>query len=826
MRVDPVLVVASAGALGGLVVAAPLAVAVAASALAVLLLPLLSRPAAALAVAALAATAVRAWVAVPAFEGDLLSARHALGPPRRCSGVGRVETSPALRGGALSYVAWLDSIECEGRAIRGARVRLREGPPLLARGDRVEVIAQLASVELFRNAELGDPTPAASRAAVTLSGAALAVRVVDAAGGPRAVIDRARARVRARIDATFVPAAAPMARALVLGENDLSDEDGAAFRASGLAHLLAVSGTHLVFAVLGVVRALVFLLARVEALAARRDVGRIAAAVGAVIAPLYADFAGGSGSAWRAAWMLTIGLGARALGRRASAERSFALSLGLGVALDPLVGFDVSFVLSAAATAGLLAVGAPLARRLAPPSAGLIRRSLVSSLVATVSAMLPCTPILATLGPTLTVAGIAANVAAVPFGEVVSLPLCLAHAVLPFAPLERGIGAVASGALLVVRWLARASAAVTWLAVPVPPPGPWHFVVLGVGAVGAVLVGARRFFEGPAPPAAGPGGPAPVSARPVRPRGVGEWRVWAVGTALAVLIVETAAVRAGRPRGALRVTVLDVGQGDSTLIDLPDGKLMLVDGGGFVGSPVDPGASVILPLLRVRRRSRVDVAVLTHPHPDHFLGLGTALAGVEVGELWDTGQGREQGAGLEYAAMMSRLVSRGVPIRGPGALCGPERRLGGAVLHVLAPCPSFDPALGANDNSFVIRIGLGERHVLLTGDAEHEAEARLLAAHGSELHADLLKVGHHGSRTSTSAALVRAVAPRFATVSCGVRNRFGHPSADALRTLALAGVLALRTDLVGSVQFVTEGTAVRARTFGATFEDRTGPRLW
>ncbi|HEX7670409.1 MAG TPA: ComEC/Rec2 family competence protein, partial [Polyangiaceae bacterium] len=813
VRVDPVLVVASAAVLGGLAVAAPLAVVCTAVGLGLVLAPRVSRVALGTAVLLLIGGAVRAALAVPAFENELERVRAALGGPRRCAGVARIETSPTWRADSLTYVARFESLDCETRAIGPVLARLHGGPVDLARGDRVELVAQLASTELFRNAELPDPTPGAARVGVTLSGGVLSVAIVRRAWGIRAVVDRARAHVRERIDATFVPEAAPLARALVIGENDLSDGDSAAFRASGLSHLLAVSGTHLVFAVLGVVRALAFLLARVERVAAHWDVGRFTAAFGAVLAPLYADFAGGSGSAWRAAWMLAIGLGARALGKNPSASRSFALSLGIGEILDPLVGFDVSFMLSAAATAGLLGVGQPLAARAVPENAGAIVKAISGSLVATVSAMLPCAPLLAMLGPTITLAGIAANVAAVPFGEVISLPLCLIHTIAHFPLLERGIGLVASGALLVVRLLARGSASATWLAVPVPPPSAWHMAVLGVGGLGAAIVGAARWTDGAPDPA------VPPAAAPLR-------SVFLVGAALGVVIVECAATRAGRPRGALRVTVLDVGQGDSSVVDLPDGTLMLIDGGGFVGSPVNPGASVILPLLRQRRRNRVDIAVLSHPHPDHYLGLATTLVAVGTGELWDTGQGREQGAGPEYHAMLADLEKRGVPVRGPGALCGPARTVGGAKLSVFEPCPSFEPTLGANDNSFIIKIEHGSRAALFMGDAEHAAEQKLLEEHVGSLHADLLKAGHHGSRTSTSPALLSAVRPGLATVSCGVRNRFGHPHPFTLAALATAGVPALRTDLLGSVEWVSEGGAERTRAFGGAFAERVYGFVW
>jgi competence protein ComEC len=688
-------------------------------------------------------------------------------------------------------VAAFESLECDGRALPPLRARLYGGPKDAARGDRFELVVQVGTVELFRNAELVDPTPYAARAGVTLSGSILAATESSRAAGLGPTIDHARGHARERIDATFVPLAAPLARALVLGENDLSEDDDAAFRSSGLSHLLAVSGTHLVFAVLGVVHALGAVLRRVESLAGRYDVARFSAAFGAVLAPLYADFAGGSGSARRAAFMLCIGLGARALGRAGNATRAFALSIVVGAALDPLVGFDISFLLSVAATGGLLSLGRLLSARLVNPRMNAVIRGAAASLAATLSAMAPCAPLLAMLGPSITIAGIFANVVAAPFGEVVALPLCLAHAIVFFGPLERGIGLVASGALLVVRSLARGSAAATYLAVPVPPPSAWHFVALAVGVLGAASCAVRLLRC-----------------------------AWLGATVAALFVLERAAIEAGHPRGVLRITVLDVGQGDATLIDLPDGSLMLVDGGGFVGSPVDPGARVILPVLRERRRDRIDVSVLSHPHPDHYLGLATTLASVPTGELWDTGQGRAQGAGPEYHGMLRTLAARGTPVRGPAELCAAPRFFAVAEITALSPCPAFDPGLGANDNSFVLRVRLGKTAALLTGDAEHEAEERLLAS-GATLEADLLKTGHHGSRTSTSPAFLRATRPRYATLSCGIRNRFGHPHPETLETLSRAGVPALRSDLFGSVEWRADGRTARLRTFsGGPFAAR------
>jgi competence protein ComEC len=166
-----------------------------------------------------------------------------------------------------------------------------------------------------------------------------------------------------------------------------------------------------------------------------------------------------------------------------------------------------------------------------------------------------------------------------------------------------------------------------------------------------------------------------------------------------------------------------------------------------------------------------------------------------------------------YADLIAGLRRRHVPILGPKELCNRERRYGAAVLRVLGPCPDFTPNINANDNSLVIHFRYGARAVLLTGDAERHQEETLIAQHGDSLRADLLKVGHHGSRTSSTKAFVDRVAPSIATISCGVRNRYGHPHAVTLETLGAAGVRALRLDRTGSVTFVTNGDDVELSAF-------------
>lgn len=788
---DPVLVVGLAAAAAGLACAAPVQAGLATGVVLVALALRGARVTALVAALAFAAGAARADRLVRSHERAREEVEASGRWPSRCMVQGIVARSPVLLGDAYMLDLEVNRGECNttrpGFVVRGL-VTLhvpRTAAPPLARGDVIDAIAQLAPGHRFWNADTGDPRPAQARRGVVLSGGAEDAVVRDAGGGLGAFVDHLRDRLRGRIVATFPRGTEAMARALVLGEDDMAAADQRAFRRSGLAHLLAVSGMHLVLVVATFVAALRAVLVRVPAIVSRVAPVRVASAIGLPLAWIYADLAGGSGSAVRAAWMTSVALLAHVLSRTPDTRRAFAISIAGMVLVDPLVAFDVSFSLSASATAGLLVLSTPLARpvlaRVPSWSSPLVR-----ALAASLSASLACAPVLACITADLPVAGLLANLAAVPLGEMAALPLCLAHALLePLPGAERGCALAASGALFLVRLVAHAFARLPWGAAPVPTPTASQLAVLAVG-----LVAASRS----------------ITRRP--------WR-WGFSALAALLALELAERARGAPHDVLRVTFLDVGQGDAAIVDLPDGSALIIDGGGLVGSPVDTGERVVAPVLRARRRSAVRAAILSHPHPDHFAGLRRGLAAVSVGSFWDTGQGEEEGTQGEYALLLGELRARGVPVLRPSDVCG-ERRVGGARIEVLAPCPRTILDRGANDNSFVVRIAYGERSFLFVGDAEHIEEAELLATAAATgrptLHADVLKVGHHGSRTSTTAAFLAAVDPTVAVISCGVRNRFGHPALRALATLATSRARVLRTDRDGGVIVTTDGRSLDVAT--------------
>lgn len=730
-------------------------------------------------VLALGVSALRARVALDAASDDWLRVAAALKGPNRCIGEAIVTSSPAERGGtSRARFDWIDAA-CADRPLAPFSFVASEVPRDLGRGDRAHLVVTLAPVYVFRNEGSGDGISRVARTGAVASGVLEDAWAVSRATGPLRWIDAARASVRDAIAESYYDDARPLARALVLGETDLAPDDDEAFRASGLSHMLAVSGTHIVVAVLGLVALLRFFLVRLSSLAERTDVGRWSALAGVPIAFAYADFAGGGGSALRAATMTSAVLLARALTEAPEPSRAMGLALALGAIVDPLAFSDASFGLSTAATLGLVTLSRPLARRLGgaagPGIARRARRTVGAVLATSLAPTIACAPVLASLSTKVPVAGLLANVIAAPLGETIALPICLLHAIVSPVPiLGAGLARVGGGALLLVQKIAHV-AADTGLAVPVPSPTAAEIAVVLVGSMVLAVVSRRR--------------------------------AWVAALFVAVLVaLEFVARYSGRTHGELRITALDVGQGDALLVDLPDGSLMVVDGGGLVGSPVDTGARVLAPALRARRRTRVDVVVLSHPHPDHFTGLLHGLDDVEIGEIWDSGEVDARHSAPAWRAFLREQALRGVRIVRPPELCGAPRAFGGATVEAISPCPLDDDA-STNDNSIVLRVELGARTALLMGDAERDTERVLVDRNGDALHADLLKVGHHGSRTSSSPPFVAAVDPEDVFISCGVRNRFDHPHPNTMHTLE--GRRVHRTDRGGEIRWTTNGEWTR-----------------
>lgn len=261
-------------------------------------------------------------------------------------------------------------------------------------------------------------------------------------------------------------------------------------------------------------------------------------------------------------------------------------------------------------------------------------------------------------------------------------------------------------------------------------------------------------------------------------------------------------------KGSIELTMLDVGQGESLLVGFPSGQWMLVDGGGIpvfgkrpVSTRMDIGEDVVSPYLLSRGIRRIDVVVSTHQHDDHAAGLSAVMDNFRPGELWvGATPDSETWKGLTQTA--ARLGVRVV------AMSRPDRReIGGVKIDILSPYPGYEPRqTPSNDDSLVLRLAYGEHRFLLTGDVERQAEHAMLDAVGP---ATVLKVAHHGSKTSSGDAFLDIVQPRIAFISAGKDNLFHHPHAEVLQRLGRRHTAVFRTDEWGLVSVRSDGKRLR-----------------
>ena len=282
----------------------------------------------------------------------------------------------------------------------------------------------------------------------------------------------------------------------------------------------------------------------------------------------------------------------------------------------------------------------------------------------------------------------------------------------------------------------------------------------------------------------------------------GRWRRRLAG--LAVLLAAAAAIAprpVEHPHNALLVEAIDVGQGDSLLLITPDGKTLLVDGGGFGGGPrqaaqdFDIGEEVVSPALWARGIHHLDAVALSHAHSDHMGGLPAVLRNFKPDELWVGNNPRVEA----YKALLDEAAALHVRVRSFRA--GDGFAFGNSTVDVLAPLPKYQPGLEpGNNDSLVLHVGYGATSVLLEGDAEAPVEEAMLGEAG--LQSTLLKVGHHGSLTSTRPEFLARVRPDWAVISCGIRNRYGHPRQEILEELQSTHVRTFRTDTGGAECFL------------------------
>ncbi len=689
-------------------------------------------------------------------------------------------------------------------------------------GERLRLTARLRHPRNFRNPGAFDYRGYLADRGITLLGSAKnsAIEVLPGFTGSR--LEQVRQRIHrsivAKIHQLWQPEDAALMDAAVIGESAfLTPDTKTDFQRSGTYHILVVSGMNVSILALVIFWTMRWL----------RLGNEFATLLTVALSAGYALVTDVGPPVWRAVLMLAIYLGMRLLYRERSMLNALgAAALGVMVA-DPKALLGPSFQLTFLAVFIIAAIAAPLLERTSqpylkglrllksegydqtlPPRVAQMRLDLRliagrlrplfgarASLVAvaggahvllatfevlTVSALMQVGLALpmACYFHRATVMGIPANALAVPLTGLLmpsaALAVALSYVWLPLAKLPALIAAFAlHGIAGTVHWLGGMRIADHRVAIP--DVGSMAFAG---GALAAAMLLA--------------------------------WRRRALAIAGVVLLAAAGfwvSARVPRPRirpGTLEMTAIDVGQGDSLLLVSPEGKTLLVDAGGPAGgqrSEFDYGENVVSPYLWERRISRLDVLAITHAHSDHIGGVHAILNNFRPRELW-VGALPQTPAVLETLAYAKSL---GVQVIERHDL--ETFTFGGMQVEVFSPPANWRASAQArNNDSLVMRFRYGDSRVLLEGDAERLVEQRMVATH--DLRADLLKVGHHGSATSTTPEFVQAVQPRWAVISVGEGNGFGHPRWETLRQLQAHGTATYRTDCNGAVSFYLDGKSV------------------
>ncbi len=689
----------------------------------------------------------------------------------------------------------VDASRFPTRRARSAPVTRGRGVVRFALGSRRCVVAAVVRLppSMPRALRAGDIADVRGRALATDRGVRLGVDSVYAATS-RDWLRVARARTGATIDHLFGERA-PLVRALVI-----ADQDGIAtsvrdqFADAGLVHMLSVSGMHVAI----IASALLTITAAL----------RLPITIGAVssfaLILAYVAMLGAPAPAVRSAVMLLTVMLSTAWQR--PLHEWTALALGATIpTVQPLVVLDLGWQLSVSGMAALVAARAIL-RRWQPYAMSLptsspgglsgawrsalhgtqrwlvtrrgVSRWLVRETVTGVVATVVTAPLIAwTFGRVSMLAPIT-NILAGPIVAFLQPALFLALLASPLDPLAQIIAGASTLPIALLDRIAGSAAAMPFAVMHVAPTLP---AAVGAGLASVAVIRA-------------------TAARRAGP--------WLRLSAVALVLAAWLPLLSGGS-GVLEVHMIDVGQGDAFALRTPRGRWVLIDAGpSWDGG--DAGRRAVIPYVQ-RRGGVVALMVLSHAHEDHVGGAASVITALAPSQWWEPAFVTSS---MGYRKALVALRATGQPWR--RVQPGQRWQLDGVAIEVLAPDSTWTAAQqDANESSVVLRVTYGRRRFLFMGDAEHQEEAWLLERLPEEaLRADVLKLGHHGSRTSSGADFVRAVAPLVGLVSVGAGNSYRHPSPEILERFAALQVPLLRSDLEGVVVISTNGEWLEASARG------------
>jgi competence protein ComEC len=610
-------------------------------------------------------------------------------------------------------------------------------------------------------------------------------------------VERWRDHIRDFLTREANPPGSGIFKALVLGEQgDLPEEIKEYFVLTGTAHLLAISGDQFGIVALLSFSLLIWMLKRSEFLLLSIPVRKWAAALTIPCIILYAFIAGGGISVIRAAIMLITFLFSIFLDRERNLLHTLALAAFLILIFLPPSLFDVSFQLSFLAVLSILYLVPRFLQAFKQDEISLLLRTswtkniskyIRLSLLVTAVAILGTAPLVALHFNRFAPIGLITNFFIIPWVGFLIVPLSLTASIfsfflLPFATLLIDINGFITLILLrVLAFLASLPFASFFVSTP---------TVLEIVLFYSLLFLAAHFRKG----------------KKIRYLFAGLCIAFVCDMAYWNLIDSF--------QKDLKLTFIDVGQGDSILIEFPKGKKMLIDGGGLYEDRFDLGKNVIAPFLRKKRIRRIDTLVLTHPDPDHLKGLNFIASQFSIGQFCENGFEAQSEPYLQLKETLRRkqIKTQFLNVETPPQI------INGVGISILNP-PARDTTQrkirhvwNFNNSSLVIKLGFKNVSVLLAGDIEKEAEGLMLRK-GYPLGADLIKVPHHGSSSSSSPLFLEKVKPAYAILSVGERNIGRLPHPEVLKRYEQLGSRIFGTDKHGAITVVTDGKNIEITPF-------------
>ena len=593
------------------------------------------------------------------------------------------------------------------------------------------------------------------------------------------------------------PLASGIFKALVLGEQgDIPEEVKEHFIVTGIAHLLAISGDHLGIVALLSFSLLIWILKRSEFLLLTIDIKKWAAALTLPCLLLYTFIAGGGISVIRATIMVIIFFLSILFNRGRNLLHTLALAAFLILIFSPPSLFDVSFQLSFLAVLSILYLVPRVLQGLKQEGIFLLPRTswkknilkyILLSLLVTGVAILGTAPFVALHFNRFSPIGFFTNLFIIPWVGFLIVPLGLIASLFSFFfyPLASLLIHINDLITLILLKVVAFFASIPYASIFVSTPTVFEIILFYL-----LLFCAVHLRKGK--------------------------RIRYIFIGLLIVFILNLAFWNLKDlfQKDLRLTFIDVGHGDSILIEFPKGKKMLIDGGGLYEDRFDIGKNVISPFLWKKKIRRIDTLVLTHPDPDHLKGLNFIASQFSIGRFWDNGYQTESESYLQLKKILgeNKIKTQSLNEEIPSQI------INGVEISFLNP-----PALNAtqrkvrnlwdlNNSSLVMKLRFKNVSALLAGDIGKEAEGRMLRKDVS-LRADILKIPHHGSSSSSSPLFLERVKPTYAILSVGERNIGRLPHPEVLKRYLQLGSRILRTDKYGAITVITDGENIEVETF-------------